>query len=58
MQTVFPELKERYCERRIQLIEIDLRRRLTEEEAEHGKVLEVRLDEIERCSPFYVRIVK
>ena len=46
---VFPELRERCAKRHLHLVDVDLRWGVTEEEAEQGKVLEVCLDEIERC---------
>ena len=57
VRVVFPELKERMTKRRLYLVDVDLRWGITEEEAEHGKVLEVCLDEIERCRPFFIGIL-
>lgn len=54
---VFPELRERCAKRRLQLIDVDLRWGVTEEEAEQGKVLELCLDEIERCRPFFIGLL-
>jgi telomerase protein component 1 len=54
---VFPELRERCAKRRLHLVDVDLRWGVTEEEAEQGKVLEVCLDEIERCRPFFVGLL-
>ena len=54
---VFPELRERCAKRRLHLVDVDLRWGVTEEEAERGKVLEVCLDEIERCRPFFVGLL-
>ena len=48
VKIIFPELRERCAERRLHLIDLDLRWGVTEEEAEQGKVLEVILDEIDR----------
>jgi hypothetical protein len=48
---VLPELRERCAKRRLHLVDVDLRWGVTEEEAEQGKVLEVCLNEIERCRP-------
>jgi len=48
---VFPELRERCARRRLHLVDVDLRWGVTEEEAERGRVLELCLDEIERCGP-------
>jgi tetratricopeptide (TPR) repeat protein len=57
VKVVFPELRERMAKRRLYLVDVDLRWGVTEEEAEHGKVLEVCLDEIERCRPFFIGIL-
>ncbi len=55
---VFPELKERCAKPLLHLIDVDLRWGVTEEEAKQGKVLEVCLDEIERCRPFFVCLLR
>ena len=57
VRVVFPELRERCAKRRLHLIDVDLRWGVTEEEAEHGKALEICLDEIERCRPFLVGLL-
>ena len=54
---VFPELRERCAKRRLHLVDVDLRWGVTEEEAERGKVLEICLDEIERCRPFFIGLL-
>ncbi|HLF83633.1 MAG TPA: DUF4062 domain-containing protein, partial [Blastocatellia bacterium] len=54
---VFPELRERCAKRRLHLVDVDLRWGVTEDEAEQGRVLEVCLDEIERCRPFFVGLL-
>lgn len=54
---VFPELKERCRKRHVHLIDVDLRWGVTEEDSEQGRVLEICLDEIERCRPFFVGIL-
>ena len=54
---VFPELRERCVKRRLHLVDVDLRWGVTEKEAEQGKALEVCLDEIERCRPFFVGLL-
>lgn len=53
---VFPELRERCAKRQLHLVDVDLRWGVTEEEAEQ-KILEVCLDEIERCRPFFIGIL-
>lgn len=57
VKVVFPELRERMAQRRLHLVDIDLRWGITEAEAEHGKVLEICLDEIERSRPFFISIL-
>jgi telomerase protein component 1 len=54
---VFPELRERCAKRQLLLVDVDLRWGVTEAEAEQGKVLEICLDEIERCRPFFVGLL-
>ncbi|HLF83472.1 MAG TPA: DUF4062 domain-containing protein, partial [Blastocatellia bacterium] len=54
---VFPELRERCAKRRLHLVDVDLRWGVTEEEAEQGRVLELCLDEIERCRPFFIGLL-
>jgi WD40 repeat protein len=53
---VFPELRERCAMRQLHLVDVDLRWGVTEEEAEQ-KILEICLDEIERCRPFFIGIL-
>jgi len=54
---VFLELRERCARRQLHLIDVDLRWGVTEEEEKQGKVLEICLDEIERCRPFFIGIL-
>lgn len=51
---VFPELKEKAKKLKLQIFEVDLRWGVTEEEAQHGKSLQLCLDEVERCRPFFI----
>jgi len=57
VKVVFPELRERCENRRLHLVDVDLRWGVTEEEAEQGKVLEIILDEVERSRPFFIGIL-
>jgi telomerase protein component 1 len=57
VRVVFPELRERCARRRLHLVDVDLRWGVTEEESEPGRVLEICLDEIERCRPFFIGIL-
>lgn len=54
---VFPELGERCAKRGLHLVPIDLRWGVTEEEAEKGNALEICLDEIENCRPYFIGIL-
>ncbi len=54
---VFPELRERCAARQIHLVDVDLRWGVTEEDAERGKALEICLQEIEDCRPFFIGIL-
>ena len=54
---IFPELRERCKKKGLRLIDVDLRWGVTEQEAEQGKALEVCLDEIETCRPFFIGIL-
>ncbi len=54
---VFPELRERCAKRQLHLVDVDLRWGVTEAEAEQGKLLEMILDEIDRCRPFFIGIL-
>jgi len=57
LRVVFPELKARCRQKRINLIEIDLRWGVTQKEAEDGKVLDICLDEVDACRPFFVGLL-
>lgn len=54
---IFPELRERCLKKGLLLVDVDLRWGVTEEEAEQGKALELCLDEIENCRPFFIGII-
>jgi tetratricopeptide (TPR) repeat protein len=54
---VFPELRDRCIKKGLSLVDVDLRWGVTEEEAEQGKAIEICLDEIENCRPFFIRIL-
>jgi len=51
---VFPELKERCKQRKVNLYEVDLRWGITEEEGLYGKQIQLCLDEVDRCKPFFI----
>ena len=51
---VFPDLNRRARERGVELVEVDLRWGITQEEAEDGHALEICLQEIENCKPYFI----
>ncbi len=51
---VFPRLNRRARERGVELVEVDLRWGVTQEQAEDGQALEICLKEIERCKPYFI----
>lgn len=57
VRVVFPELKERCHKRHIQLIDVDLRWGVTEEQAEGGGALDICLDEIDSCRPYFLGLL-
>ncbi|KAH3757178.1 telomerase protein component 1 [Pelomyxa schiedti] len=54
---VFPELRDRCAKRHIHLYEVDLRWGVTEHETQQDKGLELCLDEVQNCSPFFIGLV-
>ena len=57
IKKTFPKLKSFAAQRMVSLTPIDLRWGVTEKEAKSGKVLELCLNEIERCQPFFIGIL-
>ena len=57
IKKTFPKLKVFASQRMVTLTPIDLRWGVTEKEAKSGKVLELCLNEIERCQPFFIGIL-
>ncbi|QYZ67083.1 MAG: hypothetical protein OI74_07785 [Gammaproteobacteria bacterium (ex Lamellibrachia satsuma)] len=53
----FPAIREKMAERQVTLSEVDLRWGITAEDAEQGRVLQLCLEEIDRCRPYFVGIV-
>jgi len=51
VKKVFPELRRRCKERFVELLEVDLRWGITEEQAKSGETLRICLEEIDRCRP-------
>jgi nephrocystin-3 len=54
---VFPELRRRARERLVEVVEVDLRWGITEEQAERGETLPVCLAEIDRSRPFFIGLL-
>ena len=57
VKVVFPELRERLEKYRIHLVDIDLRWGVTAEQADNDRVLDLCLDQIDRCRPFFVGLL-
>ena len=54
VRKVFPELRRKCRERQVELVDVDLRWGITEEEAQQGKVLPICLAEIDRARPYFI----
>jgi nephrocystin-3 len=54
VRKVFPELRRKCRERQVELVDVDLRWGITEEEAQQGKVLPICLAEIDRSRPYFM----
>jgi nephrocystin-3 len=54
VKQVFPELNRRARERGVEVVDVDLRWGITEEESRQGKVIPICLGEIDRCRPYFV----
>jgi hypothetical protein len=57
VKVVFPELRERLERQRIHLVDIDLRWGVTKEQADNDQVLDLCLDLIDDCRPFFIGIL-
>src|SRR5438046_4306225 len=57
VKVVFPALRERLEKHRIYLIDIDLRWGVTREQAEKDQVLDLCLQQIDECRPFFLGLV-
>lgn len=57
VKRVFPALRERLEPHRFHLVDIDLRWGITEEQAENDEVLDLCLDQIDECRPFFVGLL-
>ena len=54
---VFPELKEKCRQQRVHLIDVDLRWGVTQADAQDGKALDICLDEIDSCRPYFLGLL-
>jgi hypothetical protein len=54
---VFPELRRRARDRRVEIVGIDLRWGITEEESAQGETLPICLAEIDRSRPFFLGLL-
>ena len=54
VKQVFPSLRRRAEERGVEVVDVDLRWGVTQEESEQGKVIGICLAEIERCRPYFI----
>ena len=57
VKKVFPELRRKAKERGVEVVEVDLRWGITEEQSKQGKTIGICLDEIERCRPYFIGLV-
>lgn len=57
VKVVFPELRIRLEKYRIHLVDIDLRWGITEQECKRHRVLDLCLDQIDECRPFFLGIL-
>jgi len=57
VRVVFPELKERCGRRHVHLVDVDLRWGVTEEQAVGGGALDICLDEIDSCRPYFLGLL-
>jgi nephrocystin-3 len=57
VKKVFPELRRRCRERQVELVDVDLRWGITEEQAQRGEVLPICLSEIDRSRPYFMGFI-
>jgi hypothetical protein len=57
VKRVFPALRERLEPHRIHLVDIDLRWGVTKEQADNDQALDVCLDQIDECRPYFLGIL-
>ena len=57
VHSVFPRLRKEFSEQMIDIMEVDLRWGIPEEDSENSQILEICIGEVLHCSPFFVGIV-
>ena len=57
VKQVFPRLRQKAKRRGVELVDVDLRWGITEEESEQGKVIPICLAEIDRCKPYFIGMI-
>lgn len=57
LRHIFPKLRNNASKHDVTLTEIDLRWGITEDESKNGKVVELCLNEIDNCIPFFIGII-
>lgn len=57
LRHIFPKLRNLAFKHNVTLTEIDLRWGITEDESKNGKVVELCLNEIDNCIPFFIGII-
>lgn len=57
VKVIFPELRQRLEKHRIHLVDIDLRWGVTKEQADNDMALDLCLQQIDQCRPFFVGIL-
>jgi broad-specificity NMP kinase len=57
VRTVFPELKKKCEKHHVHLIDVDLRWGIPESDAQDGKALDICLDEIDFCRPYFLGLL-
>jgi nephrocystin-3 len=57
VKQVFPALRRKAKERGVEVVEVDLRWGITEEQSKQGQTIGICLDEIERCRPYFIGLL-
>ncbi len=57
VKQVFPRLRQKAKRRGVEVIDVDLRWGITEQESEQGKVIPICLAEINNCKPYFIGMI-